>query len=240
MRVDVVPVAAGAAPPLGGEEGVVVIDVLRATSTVVTALGHGCRGLLPVATPAAARREAARLAALQPLLGGERHGLKAKGFDLGNSPREYTPERVRDRLIVFCTTNGTRALLRARKAARVYLGAFLNAGALARRLKEEEERAWLFFCAGSGGYFSWEDFLCAGQVLAVLQGLGVKLEPGDGARAALTLESSVPAGEGEGLVGNHARYLRRLGLEDDVTFCTRRDVYNVVPLYADGWLRAAP
>lgn len=234
MWVDVIPVAATAAPPLTGGEGVVVIDVLRATSTAITALAHGCRGLVPVTSPAAARREAARLADERPLLGGERNGLRIKGFDLGNSPLEYRPEVVRDRVIIFCTTNGTQALLRAEKAARVFLAALLNASSVARRLKEEG-RNWLFFCAGSKGYFSWEDFVCAGLVLAALKELEPGLALGDGARAALKLAAS-----GQELLGSHADYLRKLGLGADVDFCTRRDVYDVVPVYEDGWLRPFP
>lgn len=231
MWVDVLPVAATAAPPLSGREGVVVIDVLRATSTIITALANGCRGLVPVGSPAAARREAARLAGERPLLGGERNGLKIKGFDLGNSPLEYRPEVVRGRTIVFCTTNGTRALLRARKAGRVVLAAFLNAASVARWLKAEG-RNWLFFCAGSKGYFSWEDFMCAGLVLTTLKALEPGLKLGDGARAALELATS-----SRELFGIHAEYLRQLGLAADVDFCRQLNVFDLVPFYADGWLR---
>lgn len=231
MWVDVLPVAAATAPPLTGREGVVVIDVLRAASTVITALTNGCRGVLPVASPAAARREAARLASERPLLGGERNGLRIKGFDLGNSPLEYRPEVVRGRVVILCTTNGTRALLRARRAGRVLLAAFLNAAAVARRLKQEG-RNWLFFCAGSRGYFSYEDFLCAGLVLAKLREEQADFDLGDGARAAL----EVAAGRRE-LFGSHAAYLRQIGLGADLEFCARMDACDLIPHYTDGWLR---
>jgi 2-phosphosulfolactate phosphatase len=239
MKIDVAPVAAVTAPSVTDSDGVVVIDVLRATSTVITALAHGCRGFVPVGSAAAARRQAARLAALEPLLGGEYNGLKIKGFDLGNSPREYSPTVVTNRTIVFCTTNGSRALLRARGAAEVLVAALLNVSAVARRLSQQR-RDWLFFCAGARGNFSWEDFLCAGLVLAALAKMEANLELGDGARAALELVRDEQDGARLVSLGSHAAYLRSLGLAADVDFCARQDVYDVVPVYRDGWLLNKP
>jgi 2-phosphosulfolactate phosphatase len=231
VRLDVVPVAAVASPPLAGEEGVVVIDVLRATSTAVTALANGCTGIVPVASPAEARREAWRLGSHQPLLAGERGGRKIKGFDLSNSPLEFLPEVVKGKVIVFCTTNGTRALLRARRAGRVVLAAMLNLSAVVRRMCREE-RDWLVFCAGNEGGVSLEDLACAGLLVRRLLEAGVRAQLGDGARAALAA-----LGSGDSLpLGSHGEFLRRLGLGADVEFCLQRDLYPIVPVYRGGWV----
>lgn len=226
-----VPVAAVASPRLAGEEGVVVIDVLRATSTAVTALANGCAGIVPVASPAEARREAARMASHQPLLAGERGGRKIKGFDLGNSPLEFRPEIVKGRVIVFCTTNGTKALLRARRARRVLLAALLNLGAVVQRICRED-RDWLLFCAGNEGRVSLEDFACAGLLVRGVLAAGFRAELGDGARAAM---AASPSGVSI-TVGSHGDFLRRLGLGADVEFCLQRDLYPIVPVYQGGWV----
>lgn len=236
MKVDVVPVAGAAAPPLADNTGVAVIDVLRATSTIITAIANGCIGLLPVGSPATARKEADRLAEKKPLLGGERRGLKIQGFDLGNNPTEYTPQTVAGRTIIFCTTNGTRALLRAAEACLILVTAFLNVSAVVDRISQETDLDWMIFCAGSRARFSWEDFTCAGIILQELELKEVTMEMGDGARAARELVRKT-AGRGPGLLlGSHASYLRGLGLGGGVDFCASLDVFNLVPTYRGGWI----
>src|SRR5690606_11896085 len=117
----------------------VIIDVLRASTSVSAALQAGAARVIPFATIDDAKRFADKLAAAgePPLLGGERGGVKIEGFDLGNSPREYTAERVGGRTIAFTTTNGTRALMAAASAARVYMGAYANLNQLSDRLAEQ-------------------------------------------------------------------------------------------------------
>ena len=129
MRVDVAhtPAALPAAALTGAVA--LVIDVLRASTTMVTALAHGCQALLPVAEVEEARRRARDLPG--SLLAGERGGDPPAGFDLGNSPLEFTAERVAGRTIVFTTSNGTRALLAARPAAAIAVASFVNLGAAA-------------------------------------------------------------------------------------------------------------
>jgi 2-phosphosulfolactate phosphatase len=111
---------------------VVVVDTLRATTTMLAALGHGARAILPVADVDAALQAAARLGRENVLLGGERRGLPIEGFDVGNSPLEYTPERVSGRTVVMTTTNGTRAIMASARAGRLAIGAMNNASAVAR------------------------------------------------------------------------------------------------------------
>ncbi len=146
---------------------VVVVDVLRATTTMIHALSAGAIEVVPCLEV----EEAKRLAASQPgtaLLGGERGGRKIPGFDLGNSPTEYVPAVIGGKSVIFTTTNGTRALNRCRKASRVLIGAFVNLSAICRELADAERIA--IVCAGTDGHVTREDTLFAGAVVHELVG----------------------------------------------------------------------
>lgn len=142
---------------------VVAIDVLRATTTIVQALAAGA-GEVYVCESV---EEARDLAAQHPgaLLGGERGGLRIEGFDLGNSPAEYTPQAVRGKTIIFTTTNGTRAMRHAARAGRLWLGAFVNFSAVCDALRREKgSEAIVLLCAGTDRQVTREDVLFAGAV----------------------------------------------------------------------------
>lgn len=139
---------------------VVVIDVLRATTTITYALAAGVAQVIPCLEIEDARQTAARFPRDQVLLGGERGGVKIEGFDLGNSPEEYSPEIVQGKSIVFTTTNGTRAMMRCRQAKRVLIGAVVNLSAVADAIHDEENVHLV--CAGTEGQVSFEDSLLAG------------------------------------------------------------------------------
>ncbi|MFO0968814.1 MAG: 2-phosphosulfolactate phosphatase [Gemmataceae bacterium] len=145
----------------------VVIDVLRATTTIVYALAGGCRQVLPVAEVEEARRLADSLPAGKALLGGERGGLPVPGFDVGNSPAEYTPARCRDMTLVLTTTNGTRAIERAAAAERLLIAAFVNFSAVCEQLRRDP-RPLHIVCAGSDGEVTLDDTLLAGALVDFL------------------------------------------------------------------------
>jgi 2-phosphosulfolactate phosphatase len=145
----------------------VVIDVLRATTVMVTALAAGARAVIPTLEVDEAKKIAAGLPAGSVLLGGERGGLLIDGFDLANSPGEYTRERVAGKTIVFTTTNGTRALHACGEASRVLVGAFVNLTALCDVLRAETKPIHLL-CAGTQQRITREDALFAGAVAAKL------------------------------------------------------------------------
>ena len=147
-------------PPRGAA---VVIDTLRMTTVAATALESGCSSVRTAATVEEATRLARQTGALR---GGERSAVKIPGFDLSNSPLEYTPERLKGRPLILTTSNGTQAVASAEGAPRLYLGCLRNAGALADRLRGEEEVA--FVLAGTAGRFSLEDALTAGALLGRL------------------------------------------------------------------------
>ena len=146
---------------------VVVIDVLRATTTIVFALEAGATEVIPCLEVSDARALAERFPPGTAVLGGERNGLPIEGFDLGNSPSEYTSESVGGKTVIFTTTNGTRAMLRCQKAEQVFLGAFVNASAVCRRLLACDKIHLL--CSGTRGQFGRDDILLAGLLVHWLQ-----------------------------------------------------------------------
>jgi 2-phosphosulfolactate phosphatase len=149
---------------------VVVIDVLRATTTIVYALQAGANAVIPCREIDEARLIASRYSPNEIILGGERGGMPIDGFDLGNSPQEYTPELVRGKTVVFTTTNGTQALLHAQQAKQILLGAFVNASAVAQKLLGQDVVHLL--CAGTDGQSTDEDILFAGMLVEKLQRQG--------------------------------------------------------------------
>ena len=144
----------------------VVIDVLRATTTITAALAAGAREVIPCLEVDDALRAAANLPAGRAVLGGERGGLKIEGFDLGNSPSDYTPATVGAKSLVFTTTNGTRAMLHAREADEIWLAALVNLSAVVGCCAEQKRIDLL--CAGTGGKITREDVLLAGAIVARL------------------------------------------------------------------------
>ncbi len=225
----------------GGDVVCCVIDVLRATSTIVAALGNGCAGIHPCPSPGAAREKAAslrrELGEGAVLLGGEQDAKPIEGFDGGNSPLEYTRERIGGRRLVLSTSNGTKTLASAAGCGRVFIAAFANLSAAARRLAGEagKKRALLIACSGREGGYCEEDAVAAGEIISM-----VKKEIGD---AALSDTAAAAVRIAESVGGDYARMLREcmwgkhlagLGLSDDIEFCGKLDWTEVVPEMRDG------
>jgi len=204
----------------------VAIDVLRATSTLTVALANGAARVVPLASPEEALAFRARSNGV--LACGERDGRKVPGFDLGNSPLEYTRERVAGRTLAFASTNGSRALRSLAGSGQIALASFLNVTAVVDQLERE---AWvLIVCAGQLRSFALEDAACAGWLCAAWERRGARLE-GAAAICAPALAPRDAAGVRAVLEGSsHGRALRRLGpaFAADVDFCaaldSRRDV----------------
>ncbi len=156
----------------------VVIDVFMATTTLLTILENGARGVYPVASLQEADEVMARLDASGVLRGGEQDAARIEGYDHGPFPEEYAPEVVREKDVIFVTTNGTRAIADATPAERVLLGTIRNAPAVARYLQESETESIYFVCAGSGGRFTVEDFLGAATILSEMNVDGWHLNDG--------------------------------------------------------------
>lgn len=201
----------------------VVFDVLRATSTMITALAHGAEEIYPVCTI----DEAMSLKAQWPhaLLGGERHGEAIAGFDLGNSPLEYR-DNVRGRTIITTTTNGTVALRACDRAQRVLIGALLNLDSVARELCCAQTANVLLVCAGTFDSFALEDAIGAGSLVRELSGRRAVTALTDSAKAAL----AIAAGDGGALLqtAKNARVLLDKGRAEEVEWCSCRSRYNIV------------
>jgi 2-phosphosulfolactate phosphatase len=208
---------------------VVVIDVLRATSSIVTALDAGAASIVPVREADEAIAVMHRIGRERVLLCGERKSRLIEGFDLDNSPASYTPQRVAGKTLIFTTTNGTRALIEAvRSGTTVYCASLLNRAAIVERLVAAGGDVRLL-CSGSEGAQSFEDTLGAGAIADALLHHGKKFEISDEARAAATVIAS----------GTHARSLIAAGFAADIASCARLDTSSCTPLYADGVITAA-
>ena len=156
-------------PSLTSPEGftdatVIVIDVLRASTTIIHALAAGAEKVIPCLEVEEAKTVAAKFPRDKVVLGGERAGLKIDGFDFGNSPGDYTQETVGGKTVVFTTTNGTRAMNACQRAKRVLIGGFVNMHALL--LATSKDANVHLLCAGTNGQITLEDVLCAGWYVA--------------------------------------------------------------------------
>jgi 2-phosphosulfolactate phosphatase len=215
---------------------VVVIDVLRACSTIVTALNNGARAVLPVLDMAQASKIASNLDPDVYRLGGERGGEKIEGYHLGNSPLEYTHDEVEGRDIILNTTNGTKALTRARGARHLVAGSLLNAGRVVEFIKQVDTDVTIV-CAGRHNRISLEDTVCAGLILDRLWDETEPTFVSDAANAAYTLYMHDQPDVSTRLRrGNAVQLLTDMGYEDDVDYCFRVDAVPVLPYYTDNRL----
>jgi 2-phosphosulfolactate phosphatase len=211
-----------------------VIDVLRATSTITEAIANGARAILPAADMDDAMRLAQTFGRTEVLLCGERAARKIEGFDLGNSPMEFTSEAVADKLVVMTTTNGTPALVAGQAADRCIVASYLNMTAAARDLKAGDKPI-VILCSGRQGRFSLDDALCAGSLIRTLhEGHTARIRMNDAALAASALERRYRAHLAA--VMNRtaaARQIVEAGHAEDIAYCLTRDRHDVVPVMSE-------
>lgn len=211
------------------DKTVVVVDILRATSCMVTAFAHGVDHIVPMADLEECRNKHSA----GYITTGERNGEKVEGFDRGNSPFEYRDE-LKGKKIAFTTTNGTLAISKSAGAKEIIIGAFLNLSAVKAHLLAGTNNI-LIVCAAWKGKVNLEDTLFAG---ALIDSLGTAVSPdNDSALIAVQLFRSA----GSDLVkflnqSSHVQRLNRLNIHDDIKFCLMKDQYNVVPVMNNGQL----
>src|ERR687887_579668 len=202
----------------------IVVDVVRATSTIAQALASGYRRVLCCAEVEQARALGASLGG-EAVVGGERDAVRIEGFDVGASPREFLEPRAET--LVLSTTNGTRAILAAaERCAEVVLGSLLNLEAVARAAHARAgggAGGVAILCAGFKGAFAFDDAYCAGRIVAALGG-----EATDAARAAALVAQAFP----RALDGLNARTYGPPGLEAGIEWCARESILDVVPRLA--------
>lgn len=221
------------------DKNVIILDVLRATTTMTIALAKGAKEIIPAENIATAVRVAK--GSKNNLLCGERNGKVVDGFNLGNSPLEYSEEVVKDKSLIFSTTNGTLALIKSKFAKTCLLCSFINISAIVDYVNSIDED-FTIICSGKLNDFCLEDAVCAGMILSKLSA-GRTLEMRDSEIAALNLCNdlamllNVPSQEKILRLLNlteHGKYLVQIGFEQDLEICSKIDSYPFIPILKNG------
>ena len=214
---------------------VVVVDVLRASSTIVHACEKGIERIIPVASVEDVTKLLPTLDRKKTLTGGESDGRKIEGFDLGNSPSEYSARVVRGKTLVFATTNGTVAITKSAPADEIVVGCFLNLSAVVAHVVAARPKNIAILCAGNHGYLALEDFVCGGMIAdGIRAATRRKIQMNDGALAARSLSKTMPEVEEVVRSSSHGCRLTELGFEEDLVYCSRVSKYSTVPLVLEG------
>jgi 2-phosphosulfolactate phosphatase len=208
---------------------VVVVDIFRATSCMVTGMSYPIRAIYPVETV----EECTALGNQGMVMAGERGGKKIEHFDIGNSPFEYMQGKWKDRDIAVTTTNGTATIKKSEAAHEILIGAFLNLAATVNYIKKQKSDV-LIHCAAWKGTPNLEDTLYAGALIHELDNVRTM---GDSAQLALSLYLQHKSDLlGAAKKSGHAARLARFGITRDISFCIKKDVYDVVVAYLGGRL----
>ena len=224
------------------DKNIIVIDVLRATTTIIVSLANGAKEVIPTENIATAVRVAK--GSKNSILCGERNGRVIDGFKLGNSPLEYTAEVIKDKALIFSTTNGTQAIMKSKFAKNCLLASFVNMSAVVDYVNALDED-FTIICSGKLNDFCLEDAVCAGMLLNKLS-VGRNLELMDSEVAAMNLSNdlamllNVPSQEKILRMLNtseHGRYLSQIGFEKDLEICSKIDSYPIIPLFRNGVIR---
>jgi 2-phosphosulfolactate phosphatase len=214
---------------------VVVIDVLRTSSTIVAASENGVERIIPVATVEDAKKLLPTLDRRTALLGGEREGKKIEGFDLGNSPLEYSPDAVTGKTVILSTSNGTVAIAGSAPAREIVIACFLNLSAVVAHLASARPKGVVVLCAGNMGQLSIEDFVCGGLLVDRMdRATRARLSLNDGASAARKLAATMTDIGDVVRNSSHGRKLADLGFAADLEFCASLDKCSTVPVAVDG------
>lgn len=210
----------------------VVIDILRATTTIISALGNGAKEIIPVATVEFAVKVSGGMFGGQTLLGGERNTKKIEGFALGNSPLEYSEDIISGKSIILYTTNGTKAIVKAKFSGELFICAFSNISALAKHLVKLNKDVEIL-CASRLNNFSMEDTVCAGKLITEIVKLNNDTVLTDSALASISLSKSF----GKSLFKmlketEHGRLLIENGYEEDLKFCSKLNTTDSIPYFS--------
>lgn len=233
MKVNVLVSPAAVEELYFSDKTVVVIDVLRATTTIVTALENGAKEIIPVHSIEFAMKASSSMFGGQTLIGGERNTKKIDGFNLGNSPLEYTTENIAGKSLILFTTNGSKAIVKTKYSKATLIGSFLNVQSIAEHLVNLNEEAVEIVCSGANGLFCIEDTVCAGLIVREICKMKPDVVLTDGARAAIDLSGLVMNDIYKMLVNSdHGKLLMANGFEKDITYCSRLNVSTIVPEYS--------
>ncbi|MFA9396660.1 MAG: 2-phosphosulfolactate phosphatase [Clostridiaceae bacterium] len=212
----------------------IVIDTLRATSVIVTALNNGANRIIPVLEIEEALKLKEQLGD-KVLLAGERKGLKIKDFDLSNSPLEYRGEVIKNKNIILTTSNGTRAIKGCASARKVYIASLLNGEAVSNLLIKENSDV-VFVNAGTYDEFSMDDFITSGYIISrIMESSEAKLS--DISKTAMYIYENNKDIKSYIKDAFHYKIMEELGFYDDLEFCIRKGQFNIVPIYKNGEIK---
>lgn len=208
----------------------IVLDIFRATTSIVTSFSNGCAAMVPVLSTEDAAIAGSTLGDV--LFAGERQSIKIEGYDFGNSPFEFSEEKVKGKTIVMTTSNGTIAIKATEGAYRTFIGSFLNAKAVAQKAKSYGKDI-LIVCAGTDGLFSLEDALCAGLLVKLLREEGESFLTDSAYGALLMYTEAKDKLIATGVTSRNGKRLYDLDRMDDVKYCFQKDILDIVPEYAE-------
>lgn len=212
------------------QQTVVVIDVLRATSVICTALSNGIEKVITIEHI----EDAKKFEGDQYIIAGERNGEKVDGFQLGNSPLAFLDNSYKGKSLILTTTNGTRAVNTAKESSELLIGSLLNAEALCHYLAKTENDV-LLLCSGWKGKTNLEDSICAGYIADALKQSEIFISEEDSTIIAETLFVAARNNPMSYIKGSsHRERLLKLGLSDDIKFCLRSNTQKVIPIYTGG------
>jgi 2-phosphosulfolactate phosphatase len=220
------------------DKNIVVIDVLRSSTTIAMALQNGAREIIPVKNIENALKISGSLAGDVTLRGGERNGKMIEGFNLGNSPVEYTAGRVKGKSIILLTTNGSPAIASGRSAKNLFIAGFVNLASVVKAL-EDLKSDFVIICSGQDGKFSLEDTVCAGKIINMfISKNNVPVNIDDSGTAAVALDKAFGRSIPKLLATcDHGKYLASIGFMADLEICGFSDSIPVVPMLSNGTIR---
>ncbi len=216
----------------------VIIDVLRATTTIATALEAGAKEIIPVGSLDFAMKISGAAAGGQTLLCGERNINMIEGFSHGNSPLEYKDENIEGKSIIFFTTNGSKAIVKAKFSENLFLASFNNLDAIVNYLIKLD-KDFNIVCSASEGVFCVEDTVCAGKIVSEVLNKKPKCEITDASKAAIVLYEFF----GKDLLKmlsecEHGKKLAAKGFSEDIEYCAKLNSNNIIPYFENGSIKA--
>jgi len=215
----------------------VVIDVLRATSVIIQALNNGAKEVIPVGSIDFAMKISVNAHGGQTLLCGERNTIMIDGFDLGNSPQDFVKEKVFGKSIVLFTTNGSKAIVKAKYSENLFISSFNNLSAMAEHLVSLDKDVEII-AAGSNGIFCMEDAICAGALIHTMKSLNENIEISDASKASLVLNDQFGTDVIAMLTeSEHGKRLIENNFEEDLSFCAKIDNMPIIPFYKGGEIK---
>lgn len=233
MKINVIPCRGKLYDNALSGSTVIVIDVLRCTTSIICAVMNGASKVIPAQEAGDAVAFAGRIGSKDCVLGGERGGVRLPDFALGNSPSEYSAANVRNRTVIISTTNGTGAIHDVRSARTVLIGAMINRSAVAERAAMLNSDV-LILCAGTAGAISADDICAAGSIIDAICSLRNDCSLTDIAYMSRYLYGAWRSGEFDLSKTTHYSKLMQLGFSDDLRFCLQEDITDIVPVYSDG------